>query len=488
MGLLNDLSSTSKSNAALLPALIVLGILLLRVAYRCTLHPLARIPGPLLARVSDLWLLKLDLTGQGSRIIFDLHKKHGPVVRIGPDELSFDGVSAYNDIYGQKSKMPKSERWYYGILPKEIVNIFTITDKEVHSVLRRLFSNAFSRSNILNFQPTIQEYVALSMEQIRRHIAFNKPVPLYMLATSYTLDAISKISFGENVGALQRPDLDDPIFFNVQRLTRGLTPLLRIHFPIVNRLNTNVVSGIGDFLQVISRCVQKAEQDKDNNCLVRDAARRAKEADYDLSTKEQVTTSLQLVVAGMGTTALSLSGTLLYMLQDPDVYKRAHEELKAVWPDKSTPLSINELERLPYFEACIKEGLRVMCAAPVRLPRVVGPEGFKFRDYNIPPGTIVSSSPYYRCFDESVYPNPYKFNPDRWLSDDLSKLNSSWLIFHKGSRSCIGQHMALAEMKIFASNFLRNFELDKLVDDIELSERLLGESDNDMRVYLREIS
>ena len=149
----------------------------------------------------------------------------GDVLRIGPDEVSLNGFEAYDFLYSQKTKFRKDDTWYYGIIPREVINIFTVTEKETHSGLKRLFSHAFSRTNILNFQPTIQTHVDLAMEHIQTYIEANKAISLYDLATSYTLDTISKISFGNRIGALDRPTLDDPLLGVLGSLFRETIPV-----------------------------------------------------------------------------------------------------------------------------------------------------------------------------------------------------------------------------------------------------------------------
>ena len=115
--------------------------------------------------------------------------------------------------------------WYHGIIPEEVVNIFTVLDKDTHSVLKRLFSHAFSRANIRNFEPVIQAHVDLAMNLVQSHIDARRSVPLYDLATSYTPDTISKISFGERMGALDRPDLDDPLIKVLGKLFQDTLPV-----------------------------------------------------------------------------------------------------------------------------------------------------------------------------------------------------------------------------------------------------------------------
>jgi hypothetical protein len=70
--------------------------------YNLTLHPLAKYPGPLLWRISPIPSIVSLLRG---RIAFEYkihHDKYGPVVRVMPNELSFNTAKAWDDIYGHR--------------------------------------------------------------------------------------------------------------------------------------------------------------------------------------------------------------------------------------------------------------------------------------------------------------------------------------------------------------------------------------------------
>jgi hypothetical protein len=78
----------AKRDVAVLIA-IVFGIVLLKAFYPLFFHPLAKIPGPRLARVTRAWLTKQYMSGNWHDICLELHQKYGPIVRIAPDEVSF---------------------------------------------------------------------------------------------------------------------------------------------------------------------------------------------------------------------------------------------------------------------------------------------------------------------------------------------------------------------------------------------------------------
>ena len=65
------------------------------------------IPGPVLAKFSNLWRLRETWKGHYERIIQDLHRRHGSIVRIGPNTVSLTDPDVIERIYGIKADLPK---------------------------------------------------------------------------------------------------------------------------------------------------------------------------------------------------------------------------------------------------------------------------------------------------------------------------------------------------------------------------------------------
>jgi hypothetical protein len=80
----------------------IVGLVLVVVSlasYRLCLHPLARVPGPRLAAVSNIWHALHVRNGRMLELGKTLHEKYGPVVRVGPNEVWFDSKDAFGAIY-----------------------------------------------------------------------------------------------------------------------------------------------------------------------------------------------------------------------------------------------------------------------------------------------------------------------------------------------------------------------------------------------------
>jgi len=80
--------------------------------YNTTNLALKDIPGPFLARFTDLWRFVTHLRGQGTAIQRKLHKKHGSVVRLGPNYISLSDPVVINQIYSTKGDFIKVFKHY----------------------------------------------------------------------------------------------------------------------------------------------------------------------------------------------------------------------------------------------------------------------------------------------------------------------------------------------------------------------------------------
>jgi hypothetical protein len=104
-------------------------------------------------------------------------------------------------------------------------------------------------------------------------------------------------------------------------------------------------------------------------------------------TKDHLTSeAIVMIVAGTDTTASTLALSLHHLLQQPEVYRKLQDEIRTVMPTLDSRPPIEELDSLPFLDACIKEGLRISCPSRVRLPRTVPEGGWTFKGHYFPAG------------------------------------------------------------------------------------------------------
>ena len=105
---------------------------------------------------------------------------------------------------------------------------------------------------------------------------------------------------------------------------------------------------------------------------------------------------------------------------------------------------LRAIDKLPYLNAVINEALRVYPAIPMSEPRVLLDPSKQVRIYghNIPAGTICSMQPYTENRIPEYFPDPDRFNPERWMiprdSEQYKAMNRRMWSFSSGGRMCLG--------------------------------------------------
>ncbi len=150
-------------------------------------------------------------------------------------------------------------------------------------------------------------------------------------------------------------------------------------------------------------------------------------------------TSLTL---GTESTAKFIAITHYHLMVNPLMMARVRDELRTV-PENA---SWTELEQLPYLSACIAEGNWLSFGVTARVCRIAPDETLRYKGFAIPPGTPVSMTSLYAHTDEGIFPDPWTFNPDRWLGPEGVRRRKYQMAFNKGGRICIGINLAHAEM------------------------------------------
>ncbi|KAJ7262470.1 cytochrome P450 [Mycena rebaudengoi] len=167
-----------------------------------------------------------------------------------------------------------------------------------------------------------------------------------------------------------------------------------------------------------------------------------------------------MYMGGFDTTTAALGTFILAMLANPDVQKKAQEEIDAVVREGHLP-SFDDEESLPYVSAIVMEVLRWKPVTPMGVPHAIAVED-TYRGYRIPAGSIVIANVWW-----TEYPDPYKFNPDRFLLN--GQLNPAVrypsLVFGFGRRVCPGQHMARSTLWITVASLLAVFNITKAIGD-----------------------
>ena len=172
---------------------------------------------------------------------------------------------------------------------------------------------------------------------------------------------------------------------------------------------------------------------------------------------------IDVLFAGVDTTSNTMQWVLYLMAKNPEKQEILRQEILSVLGDEiiATPTTLAEL---PYLKAWVRETLR-MYPVLTALFRIL-PKDMIIRDFNIPAGTQVNLLTYSMSRDESIFPDPDEFKPERWVRDKehTSKFNDakevfSALPFGFGTRMCLGRRIAELELHLLLARIVQQFEI-----------------------------
>ncbi|WPA95603.1 uncharacterized protein RHO25_000205 [Cercospora beticola] len=177
------------------------------------------------------------------------------------------------------------------------------------------------------------------------------------------------------------------------------------------------------------------------------------------------------IIAGSDTTAVSLSSVLWHLIANPHTLQRLRAELdQAIKDGKMTAdrVSFKQSQELAYFQACIKEGLRLCAATGLPLWREVpkGSGGIELFGHYFPEGTELGINTWVAHYDEDIWgPDAAQFKPERWIDSSAEKLkvmDSMFMPFGLGSRTCIGRHISFLEINKVVPMIVSKFDFELL--------------------------
>ncbi|ETS84549.1 hypothetical protein PFICI_02574 [Pestalotiopsis fici W106-1] len=465
----------------------VVGIIIFNLL-RALITPLRSVGGPFLARFTDLWYAWRVRVGRFEFENLELHKKYGTIVRYGPNRFSFNDPEALKIIYGPGSQFRKSDWYSAHNVPKpeayERWSMFSTTDPKQHSEQRKPFTNAYSMTSLVSFEPYVDDCANIFEQRLTEVAGTPVPIDFGHWLQCYAFDVIGDITFGERFGFLDSgrdiggvmaaldgffgyastvgvfPSLH-PYLFKLQGLLAGKEGTG------FNYVNNFTQSQINKFRDDPKRAEVASLQDEGSmETLLAKFFKRNQEDPNRFTSYHVFIGSGQNVGAGSDTTAISLSATFYYLLKNPSTLQKLREEImtKEEQGQLSEQPTFKETLNMPYLQAVIKESLRLHPATGLPLERVVPEGGATISGRFFPAGTIVGVNTWVEHRNPKIWgDDASEFKPERWLIDDAEKLsfmNRHWIPFGVGSRVCIGKNISLLEMQKLIPRVIRKFDLE----------------------------
>ncbi|EPS27932.1 hypothetical protein PDE_02876 [Penicillium oxalicum 114-2] len=486
--------------SSLLQVAVGLAILLVVVykgiIYPAFLSPLAQIPNAHWSvPISPVWMLWRRFRMRNNRTIQAAHEQLGPIVRLGPSEISINCVDG-----GIKSVYTggfEKHEWYprlFGSLGT--VSMFTMVGSKPHSVRKRMLSNIYSKST-LQTSPNLQLVSkAVILERLlpilQQAAKSGEPLDVHDLNQGLTMDFVSGYLFGLRNGTNHVENHDyrrrwlhmylcrKPFEFyhqEVPRLYRWMKCLgLRVIPKYCDEANDLLDAWALDLcgkaeqsLASTDPAVEPIVYKQLKQGLDKQAAKEGIKPNLAQQLNDIACEMYDQLTAGFETSAVGLTYLLWQLSRHPDIQDRLREELHLNlnptirFPGSTELPSPKSIDTLPLLDAIITETLRLHAPIPGIQPRVTPEPSCSLAGYdNIPPGTRVNAQAYSLHRNPQVYPDPESWQPTRWLKaentpDELEERRRWFWAFGSGGRMCVGSNLALQETKLVAAAIYSNF-------------------------------
>jgi cytochrome P450 len=210
---------------------------------------------------------------------------------------------------------------------------------------------------------------------------------------------------------------------------------------------------------------------------------------------ELVDNAVTFLFAGHETSALGLTYTLYGLAGRPELQDRIRAEVAAL-EDGLTPAGIRNC---PTLSGAVDEALR--WRPPVHTFFREPTEPVTLGGYRVPEGVVLNLSPWTVHHDERWWDEPDRYRPERWLhetdegvdhGDDTpgpavgERPEYAYFPFGGGPRHCIGMRFARQELRLATASILRQFELDRVTEELSLQASANTRPAHPVRLRVRE--
>ncbi|CEL05736.1 hypothetical protein ASPCAL06851 [Aspergillus calidoustus] len=461
-------------------AALVLLLFLVKLGYGLFYSPLRHIPGSRLSAFCgfDELYTNIIMNGQWCKTYPELHRKYGSsIVRVGPNHVHVNDIDIYERIFCMGTDFCKDHTFY--TCANNDGSIFSIADRAKHRERRKILSPRFSKQAAEAGAPGVLRRLQQLVDYMAEQTRMDKASDATDLMRALTINVVGEVLFG-NCGDLVEYGPSKPALLDTVDNLSSLIPWLRF-FPYLGAIGALFPSSISDRFEPagVYNFKQKCKEhtlprmdepispamDRSQASLIELLIAHSHETTGNAPTLQYLTEeTFTFIDAGVDTSGRTIAAAIYYIIRNPGVQQRLRAELDEapVTDPDATSVHVKLLSTLPYLNAVIKETHRMWPALPGPLPRIVPAQGLTVGKHFVPAGvrqsnpppppqtsfnhmancirnkTVVSSANFVHHFNETIFPQPHEFRPERWLTGASSEQDRYLNPYSRGSRACIG--------------------------------------------------
>jgi cytochrome P450 len=446
--------------------------------YNIFFHPLAKTPGPFLARFSVWPSCYHAYKGDRHVWIWQNFQIYGDTFRAAPNLILFNSPRAYADIYGARANTTRASFYRSWRRNKNDISTMSGTEPALHAKNRKALNLAFTEQSLKSAGPLMAAHVDRWIELLVGDTSEEWSAPRNMATwvDHLVLDLIGELAFGESLNTkepgenalkniphlfmkhvtvgyvLSKSSLMELVLF---LQPRGLSKLQeRIRHADMKAYNA-FVEGCVDKRIAAHKAGEKATRHDMFHFLL-----NAVDPDTGLPVYTErdklLAEARLLVLAGTDTSAETLCGLFFYLAYNQRILKKLTTEIRSTFDTVEDIMLGPKLSNCQYLRACVDEALRIAPPAPGELPREVLAGGATIQGSFYPAGTVVGCAAWAMGRDDAVYSDAGTFRPERWIASSdpafshdeahVRNLKKDFRPFSMGSRDCAGRSLAMLEL------------------------------------------
>ncbi|HEY2156869.1 MAG TPA: cytochrome P450 [Isosphaeraceae bacterium] len=390
----------------------------------------------------------------------DASRRYGDVFRLRLGPLVFhqvthpDGVKRV--LLDNQRNYPRS--WMYGRTRVVVGEGLVTTEGAPWRRLRRLAQPAFHHRRIAALAGVMTEAIGSMLSHWRDLAAAGEPVDVAAEFGRLTLNIVGRALLGIDLGG-EADRIGAAVTESLGYLEYRVNTLIPVPYFIPTARNRRAHRAIATFDAVVADILasRRRAPGQDRGDLLSILLEvRDEETGTSLSDRELRDQIVTFIGAGHETTAVALAWTFYLLSLHPDADSRLRDEVDGAL-DGRVP-TIDDLPNLDFTRRVIEESLRIY-------PPVYGTvrdarEEDEIGGFRIPARTMVVLAPYVTHRHPEFWPDPERFDPDRFLPEAAAaRPRFAWYPFLAGPHQCIGQEFAMMEATLAVAMVAQAFRL-----------------------------
>jgi cytochrome P450 len=323
-----------------------------------------------------------------------------------------------------------------------------------HLRQRRLIQPAFHRERIASYAAAMTEYA----DRLRRRWTDGVTLDIAEQMTGLTLGIVGRTLFNADVEAQAR-DVGRALTQVMNSFWTTMLPfadlLEKLPIPALRRARA-ARARLDRIIYDLIAERRRTPGDRGDLLSMLLMAQDEEQGGRGMTDEQIRDEAMTIFLAGHETTANALAWTWYLLSAAPDVESRMHDEIDRVLGERLPTAA--DLQKLTFVEQVITESMRLYPPAWIIGRRAI--EAYPVGDYVLPPRTIVLLSPWLTQRDARFFPDPDRFDPDRWTPAFRQSMPQfAYFPFGGGARRCIGESFAWSELLLVVATIAQHWRL-----------------------------